>query len=101
MKGGFRENSGRKKGFSAIQAEKSREYIVRQVEEALKPIVDSLIERAKKGDLKATQILFDRAFGRPVTPVEAKIDESPRISLILDELEDYGKYDQLYNQQKS
>ena len=81
MRGGYRENAGRKKGFSAIQAEKSREYIIQQVEDSLKPIVNGLISRAKQGDLKAVQILFDRAFGRPITPIETT-GEAPHMVLI-------------------
>lgn len=79
MRGGFRENSGRKQGFSALEAEKSRQYIAGQVAASLEPIVAGLIKRAKQGDLKATQILFDRAFGRPVTPIEATIEEGPKV----------------------
>ena len=78
MRGGYRENSGRKKGFSGIQAEKSREYIIRQVEDSLKPIVAGLISRAKQGDLKAVQILFDRAFGKPLIPIETT-SEPPKM----------------------
>lgn len=81
MRGGHRENSGRKQGFSGLQAEKSREYIIRQVEGALEPIIKALISRAKQGDLKATQILFDRAFGRPIMPIEATV-EAPSMILI-------------------
>ncbi len=81
MRGGYRENAGRKQGFSGVQAEKFREYIVQQVGNSLGLIVTGLIERAKQGDLKATQILFDRAFGRPVTPIETTI-EVPKMIFI-------------------
>ncbi len=81
MRGGPRPNAGRKTGFSAIKAEKSREFIIRQVEASLKPIVARLIERAKQGDLKATQLLFDRAFGRPaIMSIEVSSENGgPRI----------------------
>ncbi|MEK7634926.1 MAG: hypothetical protein AAB446_00620 [Patescibacteria group bacterium] len=76
MRGGYRENAGRKIGYSAIEAEKAREYIVRRVQESLEPIVNSMIERAIKGDLKASQLLFDRAYGKPLIPFEG-IGEAP------------------------
>lgn len=83
MRGGYRENSGRKKGFSGIKAEKSREYIIQQVENSLKPIVTGLVDRARQGDLRATQILFDRAFGRPIIPIETT--EVPPKMILIDE----------------
>lgn len=101
MRGGFRENAGRKKGFSAIEAEKAREFIVKKVNDSLEPIITSLINKSKQGDIRATQLLFDRAYGRAITPIEADIELSPTISLILDEIENDNKYDDLYKQQKS
>lgn len=76
MTGGYRENAGRKKGYSAIEAEKAREYIAGRVQESLEPIVSSLLTKAVAGDLKATQLLFERAYGRPLTPTE-EIGETP------------------------
>ena len=81
MQGGYRENSGRKKGFSAIEAEKAREFIVERVNASLEPIVLGLIDRAKNGDIRATQILFDRAYGRPLTPIE-NVGETPMMVMI-------------------
>lgn len=89
MRGGFRENSGRKKGFSAIEAEKAREFIIQRVNASLEPIIDSLISKSKQGDIRATQILFDRAYGRPITPIETT-GEAPKMVFlgnILDEIE--------------
>lgn len=88
MRGGHRENSGRKKGFSAIEAEKAREFIVQQVNASLEPIIAGLIDRGKRGDIRAIQILFDRAYGRPITPFETT-GEAPRMLImdVLDELE--------------
>jgi hypothetical protein len=100
MRGGYRENSGRKKGFSALESEKAREYIVKQVNASLGLIIKNLIKKSIDGDIKATQILFDRAFGKPITPFEATIESSPSISIILDELETDNKYDELYKRQK-
>ncbi len=65
MRGGYRQNAGRKKGFSAIEAEKARELITQKLSENLSPIIDMLIEQAKKGDIKAVHELFDRAYGKP------------------------------------
>ena len=85
MRGGHRPNAGRKRGYSAIEAEKSREFILKQVSASLEPIVSALIEKAKAGDIRATQTLFDRAFGRPLTPIE-EIGETPKM-ILLDEIE--------------
>jgi len=76
MRGGFRENAGRKIGYSAIEAEKAREYIAGRVQESLESIISSIIKKAVEGDLKASQLLFDRAYGRPLTPTE-EIGEAP------------------------
>ena len=81
MTGGYRENAGRKKGYSAIEAEKARQFIVEQVNASLEPIITSLINRAKEGDIKATQVLFDRAYGRPLTPIE-NVSEVPMMILV-------------------
>lgn len=81
MQGGYRENAGRKKGFSAIKAEKAREFIVERVNASLEPIITGLIDRAKQGDNRATQILFDRAYGRPITPIET-VGEVPKMIML-------------------
>ena len=65
MRGGYRPNTGRKKGYSAIEAEKARDLIVRTLSESLESIVKSLIKQAKKGDIRVVKELFDRAYGRP------------------------------------
>ena len=106
MRGGYRQNSGRKKGFSAIEAEKAREFIVEKVNASLEPIIAKLIQLAKKGDLRAIQILFDRAYGRPITPIEANIEQGLTISDLLDHFdqedsENATKYDNLYQEQKA
>jgi hypothetical protein len=66
QRGGFREGAGRKRGFASIEAEKAREFICKRVAEELGPIVASLIEKAKKGDVPAIKELFDRAWGKPI-----------------------------------
>lgn len=65
MRGGKRPNSGRKKGYKAIEAEKAREYILSRVLGELEPIITKQIEQAKKGDNNTRRDLFDRAFGKP------------------------------------
>lgn len=80
MRGGFRENAGRKKGFSAVGAEKAREFIIQHVNASLEPIIASLIKQAKKGEIRSIQLLFDRAYGRPITPFEATF-ENPKIMI--------------------
>ncbi len=84
MRGGYRENAGRKVGYSAIESEKAREFIVSRVNKSLEPIITGLIDRAQKGDTRAIQILFDRAYGRPITPIEA-ILESPKMLIHIDQ----------------
>jgi len=64
MRGGYRQNAGRKKGFSALEAEKARNLICERLSKNLLPIIDILITRAKEGDIKAARELFDRAYGK-------------------------------------
>src|SRR3989339_1126585 len=65
MRGGFRQNAGRKKGFAAKNAEEARKLLSERLVEEIKPISEVLISQAKKGDIKAIRELFDRAWGRP------------------------------------
>lgn len=74
MKGGYRPGAGRKKGFSAIEAEQARAYITERVASSLEPIIDSLVERAIKGDIAATKELFDRAWGKSQTQIALSDD---------------------------
>lgn len=74
MKGGYRAGARRKKGFSAIRAEEARAYISGRVESSLEPIIDSLIDRAVKGDISATRELFDRAWGKAQTQIALSDD---------------------------
>ena len=79
MRGGYRENAGRKIGFSAIQAEKARELISSRLSEELTLILDMLIKQAKNGDIKATRELFDRAWGRPSQDISFPISLNQKI----------------------
>ncbi len=58
------KKGGRPKGFSAIQAEKTREYIAHRIAEEQEPIVNALIDKAKTGDVPAFKELMDRGFGK-------------------------------------
>jgi hypothetical protein len=72
-----RENGkkgGRKKGQSALLAEKAREYVAKALDKDLKPIVDMAIAQAKRGDTKAREWLSNYAWGKP-TNIHATIDE--------------------------
>lgn len=66
--GGKRAGAGRKKGFAAVKAEQARAYVAEQVGASLGSIVESLIKKAVTGDIRASQVLFERAYGRPFTP---------------------------------
>jgi hypothetical protein len=77
-RGGHRQGAGRKKGFAAIEAEKSREFIAQKVGASLEPIIDVLIRQAKKGDIRSTQILFDRAYGRAAQAPDISEDSNPK-----------------------
>ena len=72
MRGGYRQNAGRKQGFAAKNAEEVRRILSDMVMREIEPIGKALIDKAKKGDVTATRELFDRAFGR--APQNAPID---------------------------
>jgi hypothetical protein len=62
--GGKREGAGRKKGYAAIQAEKTRELICKALEKDIKPIIVKAIKQAKDGDPVARSFLFERGYGK-------------------------------------
>ena len=76
VRGGYRQGSGRKKGFAAKNAEMARELICRKLSESLDPIIDRAIAQAKKGDRHAREWLVDRAFGK-AKPTHDDFDEMP------------------------
>ncbi|KND50556.1 MAG: hypothetical protein AB198_01780 [Parcubacteria bacterium C7867-003] len=75
MHGGYRQGAGRKQGFSAKNAEDARRYLSQRVAEEIDTLADVLIDKACKGDIRALQILLDRAWGRPSQ--EIKLVEKP------------------------
>ncbi len=79
--GGKRAGAGRKKGFSAKNAEVARAYIVKRVGKELAPIIDKQIEQAKAGDDKARTDLFNRAYGRPKETLEVTGDFSLKLDV--------------------
>ena len=84
MHGGVRQGAGRKQGFAAKDAEEARRYFSQRVAEEVAPLADMLIRKAKEGDIRALQVLLDRAWGRPrqevqiITP-EVTQEVSPRV----------------------
>jgi hypothetical protein len=64
MRGGKRIGAGRKKGFVGIEAELARIYIAEKVSASLSEIVEALVRKAREGDVRAAQVLLDRAYGR-------------------------------------
>lgn len=84
MHGGSRLGAGRKPGFAAKHAEEARRYLSQRVAEEIGPLVEVLLVKAKSGDTRALQVLFDRAWGRPRQEVQFITKEpetllSPRI----------------------
>lgn len=63
--GGYRPGAGRKKGFAALAAERTRIQVAKMVEEEIIPLTKAQIEKAKKGDSVAYNALMNRAFGMP------------------------------------
>jgi len=67
MKGGKRPGAGRKKGFAALEAEGARKLIAELLSREVAPVAEALIKKAKKGDIRAAQLLFERAWGKSLT----------------------------------
>lgn len=55
---------GRPKGFAALEAEKTREFIAQRLIESHGPIVAKAVTQAMEGDRYAREWLYDRAFGK-------------------------------------
>lgn len=94
MKGGYKQNAGRKEGSSVKNAEEARRILSEMVMSEIKPICKALIAKAKKGDIPAARELFDRAFGK--APQTTKIDSdsinpTPILSLLWEEEEKPGQ----------
>ena len=70
MRGGYRPNAGRKKGFAAKNAEEARRVLSAMLVDKIKPIAEALIARAEAGDVVASKELFDRAWGKSLQATE-------------------------------
>ena len=77
MRGGYRENAGRKKGYSAKNAEEARRILSEMVMRDIGPIGEALIKRAKNGEVIAIRELFGRAFGKPPQTTKIESEEQP------------------------
>jgi len=84
MRGGKRAGAGRKKGFAAKNAEEARKYFSERVAHEIEPLCDTLLNRAKTGDIRAIHELFVRAWGRSVQSVSV---EKYQPVLIVDDIE--------------
>jgi hypothetical protein len=74
MRGGYRQNAGRKQGYSAKSAEEARKLLCERVAQEIGPISDILISQAKKGDIRAIRELFDRAWGKAPQAMDIKME---------------------------
>jgi len=86
MHGGLRQGAGRKQGFAAKSAEEARRYLAHRVSGEIASLADVLLEKAKNGDIRAVNTLFDRAFGRPRQSVEL-ISIADRITASPDDID--------------
>ena len=66
-KGGYRPNSGRKKGSKAshtLQAEVLRKYLIEEVIKQKSPLIQALINKGLTGDVSALREIFERSIGK-------------------------------------
>jgi hypothetical protein len=82
MRGGYRTGAGRKKGFSAKNAEMAREVLAEMVMREIGPIGEALIAKAKKGDIAAARELFDRAFGKAAQSTKVDLEAKLPIPIL-------------------
>jgi hypothetical protein len=88
MSGGYRPGAGRKKGYSAKNAEEARRLLSEMVLTEIEPIAVALIKRAKEGDIRAAKELLDRAFGKTQNAVEDTPLPTPILVRFLEESTD-------------
>lgn len=76
------------RGEKAIAAFEARKYFNERLQEDLKPIVSKMISEAKKGDWKAAELLFNRAWGKPTERTEnTNLQLTGSLAELLDALE--------------
>ena len=71
-----RENGrkgGRPKSNHTLSSEVARELIAKELSPRIPKIVKALAKKAESGDVKSAKELFDRAYGRPLQPVEQSL----------------------------
>lgn len=73
-----RKYGGRHKSAATLAAQKARDYIAKRVEKELKPIVDTAIGQAIKGDKYAREWLSNYAWGKPTTIIVTEDEEGNR-----------------------
>lgn len=64
--GGVRPGAGKKKQQSTIQAEKLRAYLIEEILKEKGPLVQALINQAKRGNVVALREIFERSIGKVV-----------------------------------
>lgn len=77
MRGGYRQNAGRKQGVSSKNAEEARRVLSEMVMREIQPIGEALIAKAKNGEVSAIRELFDRSFGK--APQSLILDATERV----------------------
>lgn len=68
-----RENGkkgGRPKGYPALEAERARLMIAEKLATEFEPILDKAIEQAKEGNKDARDWVTERAYGKPIQPID-------------------------------
>lgn len=80
-RGGKREGAGRKKGYASIAAEKARDFICKELDKNLKPIIKKAIEQAEGGDAVARNFLFERGYGKVAQAIVTQDEEGNDIPL--------------------
>lgn len=75
------KKGGRPKGYSAIQAEKAREILCKELEKEWAPIVLKAIEQAKNGDQNARNWLSERGYGKVAQAITTEDEEGNAIPL--------------------
>src|SRR4051812_34485876 len=84
-----RENGkkgGRPKGFAALEAEATRNFIAEQVKNNNASIVSKAIVQAMEGNHDAREWLYDRAFGKPQKFIDHTTDGEKLPTPLLNEI---------------
>lgn len=77
-RGGWRPNSGVKKGSKhkkTLEALAIQEFIAKKVSESQGEIIKKAIEQAIGGNKDAREWLYDRGFGKPKTTADVNVRE--------------------------